>query len=270
MRVIIGTDVEGVAGVVSFEAQAFPEGRYFEAARRLTTGEVNAAVEALVSAGVDDILVEDGHGVGGIVYEDLHPVARLMHGRRVANRGGVIDAALQGYDAFIMIGQHAMAGVSDGNLNHTQSSATIDYMKLNGEPIGETAQLVLYHGAMGQPFIFLSGDEAACSEAEQLAPGITTAPVKTGLGRSAAISLSQPAAHRLIRERLIVAIDRHRADPLPPVTRPGPYVMEVRFFHTDVADSNAYRHRGRLNVERVDSQTIRLFSDDVRDVIFPL
>ncbi|MHB0877149.1 MAG: M55 family metallopeptidase [Anaerolineae bacterium] len=270
MRVIVGTDVEGVAGVVSFDAQAFPDGRYFEAARKLTTGEVNAAIEALVSNGVDDILVEDGHGVGGIVYEDLHPAATLLHGRRASNRGGVIDAAMHGYDVLIMVGQHAMAGVADANLNHTQSSTMIDYMKLNGNAIGETAQLALYHGAMGQPLIFLSGDEAACREAEQLVPGLTTAPVKKGLWRSAAVSLSQPAAHRLIRDRVAAALKRQRVDPLPPVVWPGPYVMEVRFFHTDAADSYTHRHRGRFSVERINSQTIRLASDDIRDVVFPL
>jgi D-amino peptidase len=269
MKVIIGTDLEGVAGVVSFEQQAFADGKYYEAAKKLTTAEINAAVEALVAAGVEDILVEDGHGAGGILFEELHPSAKLLHGHRPSYRGGVIDAAMKEYDTFMMIGQHAMAGVRDGTLNHTQSSQTIDYMKLNGKLIGETAQLALYHGALGMPLIFLSGDEAACCEAEELIPGITTVAVKKGMGRSSAISLSAQGARQKIREGVAVAVKKQQTEPLAPLTIPGPYVMEVRFFHTDVADAYTYRHRQRLDVERVDAQTVRLHSNDIRDVIFP-
>ena len=270
MKVVIGTDLEGVAGVVSFEQQAFADGKYYEAAKKLTTAEINAAVEALVAAGVEDILVEDGHGVGGIVFEDLHPAAKLLHGRRPQYRGGLIDEAMQGYDTFMMIGQHAMAGVQTATLNHTQNSRSIDYLKLNGQPVGETAQLALYHGALGMPLIFLSGEEAACREVEAMIHGITTVAVKKGLSRGSAISLSAQAARQKIREGVAAAVCKQQESPLPPYVVPGPYMMEIRFFHTDSADACVYGHRQRLNVERVDDQTVRLYADDVREVIFPL
>ena len=62
MKVILMTDIEGVAGVVSFEADSYPTGKYYEAAKRLLTAEVNAAVEGLVAAGADDVLVLDKIG----------------------------------------------------------------------------------------------------------------------------------------------------------------------------------------------------------------
>ena len=34
-----------------------------------------------------------------------------------------------------MIGQHAMAGVLDGNLHHTQNSRAVESYTLNGRPI---------------------------------------------------------------------------------------------------------------------------------------
>lgn len=45
---------------------------------------------------------------------------------------------------------------------------------------------------------------------------------------------------------------------------PGPYMLEKRYFHTDVADAAA----SQPGVERVDSQTVRLRSDDIRDIIY--
>ncbi|GAF87750.1 unnamed protein product, partial [marine sediment metagenome] len=57
MKVYVGTDLEGVAGVVSFTSQTYPDGKYYEAARRLQTAEINAAVEGMVEMGVEDVLI---------------------------------------------------------------------------------------------------------------------------------------------------------------------------------------------------------------------
>jgi len=263
MRVLVGTDLEGVAGVVAFESQAYSDGRYYDQAKRLLTAEINAAVEAMVEEGIDDILVNDGHGPGAVWYEDLKPPARLLHGRPLASRQ-VRDAVEQDYDVCMMLGQHAMAGVATGNLNHTQSSKAIEYIKLNGKPIGEIAQFALYRGASGIPLIFLSGDDAACREAEELVPGITTVAVKQGLGRNSAISLAQPVAHERIREGIHKAIQSHRNAPLSPLQWPAPYVIEKRFFHTDMADMAA----AAADVERVDSLTVRFTSDDIQELIY--
>lgn len=263
MKVFMGTDLEGVAGVVSFTEQTYSDGRYNDAAKRLLTAEVNAAVEGLVSAGVEDVLVSDGHGPGAIWFEDLHPAASLLHGRPVALRA-VCDAVIAGYDVCVMIGQHAMAGVATGNLSHTQSSRSIDCYTLNGKKIGEIAQFALYYGALGLPLIFVSGDEAACAEAEALIPGITTVAVKKGLSRESAISLSAVEARRRIREGIELAIERQESEPLPPLRWEGPFVLEKRFFYTHHADAAA----SQPGVERVDSQTVRLYGESIMDIIY--
>jgi D-amino peptidase len=256
------TDLEGVAGVVSFEDQAFATGRYYDQAKRLVTAEVNAAVEGLLDAGVEDVLICDGHGAGGIWFEDIHPKAKLLHGRPITIQQ--LFAPLADYEAVVMIGQHAMAGVPTSNQNHTQSSQTIDYMKLNGQLIGEIAQFALYSGALGKPMIYLSGEIDACKEAEALIPGITTTSVKQGLGRGAAISLSASEARSRIRAGIRQAIERQRTQPLPPLTWPGPYQLEKRFFHTHVADQAAMQP----DAIRVDSQTIRYEGNDLRTLIY--
>ena len=263
MKVYVGTDLEGVAGVSTFYVQTSPEGRYYEAAKKLLTAEVNAAVEGMLEMGVDDILVSDGHGPGAIVFEELHERAKLLHGRPLGPRRAR-DEFVGEYDVCMMIGQHAMAGTVDGDMNHTQSSRTIDYYKLNGKPIGEIAQFSLYQGALGLPMIFLSGDDAACREVEELIPGVSTVSVKHGLSRNSAISVSAGEARKRIREGVGKAIAQYREKPLAPLTWPGPYVLEKRFFHTDVADSAA----SVPGAERVDSQTIRLRSDDMLEIIY--
>jgi D-amino peptidase len=263
MKVLIGTDLEGVAGVVSFTEQSYEDARYYDQAKRLLTAEVNAAVEGLLVAGVEQVLVMDGHGPGGIWFEELHPAARLLHGRPLPPLERLAPIVSQ-YDACVMIGQHAMAGVLTSNQGHTQSSRTIDHIQLNGQKIGEIAQFALYYGGLGVPLIFLSGEEDACREVEALVPGIVTVSVQQGLGRGAAISLSAPEAHRRIGEGIQRAIQRQQKDPIPPVRWEGPYVLEKRFFHTDVAD----RASGQPGAERLDSQTVRFRSDNILDIIY--
>lgn len=263
-RVAMMTDLEGAAGVASFEDQAYATGRYYEAARRIVTAEVNAAVDGLLEAGVEEILVIDGHGPGAIHFESLHPEARLMHGRPISL---VAECAkiLPGFDATCLVGQHARCGVADGTMNHTQSSATIEYYTLNGHEIGETAQWALFAGSFGVPTIFLSGDEAACREAAELAPGITTAAVKQGLSRSAAISLAAPKAQALIRTGIRAAVERQNREPVAPIVWPGPYVLEKRFLFTNAVDG----YRGHRLLHRiVDARTVQLASDEIREIIF--
>src|SRR5215204_3250843 len=136
MKVFMVTDMEGVAGVVSFSQQSFPDGKYYDEAKKLETAEVNAAVDGLLDAGVSDVLVWDGHGAGGISFEDLHPAAKLLHGRPSPPWSRLNEVIAQ-YDVVVIVGQHAMAGTSTGNQNHTQNSTSIDYYKLNDKLIGE-------------------------------------------------------------------------------------------------------------------------------------
>jgi D-amino peptidase len=263
MKVIMMTDLEGVAGVVSFTAQSYGDAPHYEAAKKLLTAEVNAAVEGLLSAGATEVLVNDGHGPGGIIFEDLHPAAKLMHGRPLAP-ASVRNAVTAEYDVAVMVGQHAMAGVVGGNLAHTQSSQHIDYYNLNGKPIGEIAQWALYCGALGLPMIFLSGDNDACREVEALIPGIITVETKQSLSRNYAISLSAQESRRRIGEGAARALEFYQQHPILPLVWEGPFVLEKRYFHTDTADAAA----AQPGVERVDSQTVRLYSDNVLDIIY--
>ena len=263
MKVVMMTDLEGVAGVVSFDEQTYATGRYYDAAKKLLTAEVNAAVSALVDTGAEDILVIDGHGPGAIQFEELHPAVKLLHGRPLPPWTSLAPI-FEPYDASIIIGQHAMAGVQTGNLSHTQNSRAIDYYKLNGQKIGEIAQFALFCGALGFPLIFLSGDEDACQEAQNLIPGITTAAVKQGLGRGSAISLSAQEAHQRIRTGTQQAITRQRHTPIAPLVWQGPYELEIRYFTTTDADHRA----AQPGVERIYSQTIRMTSTSILDLIY--
>lgn len=256
------TDLEGVAGVFSFEKQTYPQDERTDAAKRWLTAEVNAAIDGALDAGVADVLVCDGHGSGAIWHEDLHDAARVLHGtgQLLAWKRGF---GLKGFDATSLVGQHAMEGTVSGPLHHTQSSRSVDCWKLNGRPIGELAQWALLGGVFGVPMIFLAGDDMACREAEEFIPGITTVAVKQGVSRQGAISLARKRAHERLREGMARAVEKHKSDPVQPLVWPGPYRTEIRWRSTDLADT-----RERLGAMRVDAKTTARESDNILDVLF--
>lgn len=263
MKVLVITDLEGTAGVVSFDEQAASNGLYHEQAKQLATEEVNAAVEGFLAAGADDILVFDGHGCGGLRYECLHAKAKLLHGRPLPPRA-VLDDVTDAYDVIAMVGQHAMAGIERANQSHTQDHVRIEYYKLNGIFIGEIAQAALYYGAAGLPLIFLSGDVFACREAEEVAPGVTTVSVKQGVGVGSAISLSTEDARKKIRQGTYEAMERHRKHPCTPLIWKPPFVLEKKFFHASDADMAA----DHPLAERIDSRIVCYRSDKIRRIIY--
>lgn len=265
MKAFVMTDLEGVAGVVSFAEQTYPGGKYVEKSNQLLTAEVTACARGLFEAGVTDVLVLDGHGPGAIVFEELHPDVRLIHGRPLSPDW---RSLVKGCDVALFVGQHAMAGVPDGNLNHTQNSRANTSISLNGRTIGEIGQFALLAGASGVPVIFLSGDEAACREAEDLLPGLTTVAVKRGLGRNSAVSMGASRARSLIREGAVRAMERHRAAPLAPLRWPGPYVLEKRYFSTDLMEQYRAAARFDPSIQIVDPLTVRISKPDITEIVY--
>ena len=180
MKILVMTDMEGVAGILDHDNWCQPagsvySGRYFELGKQLLTEEVNAAVDGLWDAGADDIVVADGHGAGGI-----HPL--LLNRRTKLLRGwpeGWPCGLDSSFDAVVWVGQHAKASTPYAHLAHTQWFNYID-LAINGVSIGEFGQLALCAGELGIPAIFAAGDEAFCREAQALIPGIVTVAVKQG------------------------------------------------------------------------------------------
>ena len=252
LKVYIGTDMEGVAGVVNADDYLAPGARYYEIARELTTGEVNAAIEGALEAGATDILVVDGHGYGAINPVLLHPAARLLIGRPRPYGYGLDHG--ERFDVAFMVGQHAKANSNGGHLAHT-GSFSIEDLAINGRSVGELGCNLLFAAAFGVPHVLVTGDAAACAEARDLAPTVETVAVKWGVERGsasgldarqnelfngAAIHLHPTEARARIREGARRAIER-RAE-IPPFWLPGPYELVSVLRKTDSQPARTARN----------------------------
>ena len=223
-KVYMITDMEGVDGIFNAELQCNPlQSPRFEESRKLLTGEINAAVDGLLEGGATEVVVWDGHdGSKTLSTSDIHPKARLLMGSPVSSTLE-LDSS---YSAVIFIGQHAMAGAEKGVLAHSYSTDAVQNIWINNQPVGEIGARVMLAGTFGIPVIMLSGDAAACKEIHGLVPQAECAEVKRGVSRTAAFSLSHPAAVSLIHEKARRAMER-LAEFKPYVTS-GPVEVKVQ------------------------------------------
>ena len=255
-KVFMITDMEGVDGIFNSELQCIPfQSPRWEESRKLLTGEVNAAVDALFDGGASEVIVWDGHDSSRTLSAlDINPRARLLTGTPVSPTLELDPS----YAAVIFIGQHAMAGAEKGVLSHSYSSEGIQNIWVNSKPVGEIGGRVMLAGAFGVPVIMLSGDTAACKELHDLVPEAECAEVKAGVSRTAGYTLSHPAACALIHEKVFRAMGR--LPEFKPYRMAGPVEVKVEF--TPRSTSTFLPREG---VERLNDRTWVFRGKDILD-----
>ena len=246
MKIMIMTDMEGVAGVLNHDDWVLVDGRFYDKGMRLLTMETNAAIEGLFEGGATEVLVQDGHGQGGIDPELLEPRASLQRGWLRPCWPFGLDRT---FDGLTFVGQHAKAGTPRSHITHTEWFDRID-TSVNGISVGEYGTLALCAMELGVPTILACGERALAEEAEELTPGVVAVAVKHGLlpdgldeldvheyrqAKLSAVHLSPQKARELIRDGAVRAMERLKEAPASfkyPEVHP-PYVRVDRFRKTD-------------------------------------
>lgn len=255
MRVLIISDMEGVAGICRWEQVSAGKAGY-EEGRRLYTEELNAAVRGAFAAQATEVVVMDCHGAGGdwsfnsLIPDRLDPRCEFV----VQNEWTEYTEMLEhGCDAALFVGQHARAGAERGVLSHTVSSTKWRNLRLNGTTVGEVGINAALCGTWDVPVALVTGDDVVCAESQDLlGPSLHTLAVKRGLGRFSARHLSPAKARELLEHAARQALDDlARA----PIYHPGtPCTIEVELATPD--DADVYRHRDGVTLK--DPRTIEI------------
>jgi len=257
MKAYIMTDLEGVSGVNGRSDGIGNRIINTEAACRLLVGEVNAAVEGLADAGVDEATVVDGHGgSNSIALDGLHPNASLK-----TAGGGLAPVTWmdQSFDLVLQLGTHAMIGAPNAYMNHSFNSHAVANMWLNDTPVGEIAICAVLAAYFGVPTCLVSGDQAACAEALDFLGEVETVETKVAQSRYAVVNRNPVHVRSDIREAAARAAGS-RAD-YTAKRIPAPYTLRIQLMCPNQADS--YEMRGAT---RLDHQTVELRSDDLVDL----
>lgn len=258
MKLLIAVDMEGISGVVDWKHVDSTHAEY-QRFRHIMTADVNAAIAGASRAGVEEILVADGHGYAkNILIEELDERAHLNSGS--PSPFAMLQGIDSGVQAAFFVGYHAHMSTQHAVLAHTWSSASVSNVWLNGEIVGEIGLNASVCGHFGVPVLMLTGDQAACDEASQWIPGVEVVPVKKASGRQAAECLPPSVSQRLIQKSAEQAIRRYQEGSAPaPRSTALPISIIIEFLNTLQTD------RASLlpGVTRLDGRRIKFQADDM-------
>jgi len=215
MKILISTDIEGVAGVVHHQ-QVRAGNPEYERARVLMAHEANAAIAGAFDAGASEVLVNDSHGdFRNMPAELLDARAQFVLGK--PRYLGMMAGVDQNVDAVCMIGYHSRAQ-GRGILAHTTNSFAFARVIFNEQEMGEAGMYGALAGEYGVPVAMASGDDAFVEEHRPLFPQATFVQTKRATGQTSGISLSPEAARTAIRAGVAAALRQ---------PRPAPYVLRM-------------------------------------------
>ncbi len=256
MRVYISADIEGTAGV-SGRSQTAAGAEGYQAACRLMTQEVNAAVEGAFAGGATEVVVNDSHGqMLNLILEMLDPRADLLHG--APKPWSMVEGLDDSYDLMVCTGYHARAGAA-GTLAHTYNSAVVHEVTLSGKPVGEYQLNGYYAGTYGVPIGAVTGDDELEREVLEIAPQVHFARVKAARGRFGSLSLGAERARATIRAAVEAAC---RAQDVPRLVAPAMPDLVVTFMHAGQAQVAALCPGS----ERVSPVAVRFRNPEFREV----
>ncbi len=234
MRLWIGTDMEGVSGVINREYTG-DGGSFYREARRWLTNEVNAVARAAFGRGASEIVVADTHGTcHNIDREELHPRVDLINGKVASLPNSAVVGLEAEFDAVILVGYHVRAGRHPGLMDHTAWAQTVAEVRINGDPVGETELVAGYAGSLGVPTLAVLGDDVLAEDVRRAMPGVRPVVTKRAVNRFTARHESPEIVYRRIEEEIGWAIEGRGA--VEPFAFETPVTIELLFKHPSYAE----------------------------------
>jgi D-amino peptidase len=233
MKVLISTDIEGVAGVFHPEQVRAGNSEY-ERARLLMTHEANAAIAGAFDAGATEVLVNDSHGGFRNMPPDLLDArAQAVMGkpRNLSMMSGVDDDV----NAVCMVGYHSRAQ-GRGILAHTINSFAFSRVYFNEQELGEAGIYGALAGEYGVPVVMASGDDVFIEEHRPLFPHATFVQTKRATGQTSGISLSPSQACEAIRAGAAAGVATTLNQSAPAFVIAGPIKVRIQTQSPALAD----------------------------------
>jgi D-amino peptidase len=211
MKVFISADMEGCAGVTSWNETELGNSEHLAASEQLTL-EVKVVCETLLKQGAKEIVVKDAHDSGRNIFHDQLPKGVKIIRQWLNSPYEMVQGLDESFDAAIFVGYHSGASMTGNPLSHTMS------MKNNriiiNDMIGSEYLIHAFAAAdFNVPVILLTGDKMICEWAESFNPAITTAAVKEGIG-GGIISLNRQDALELIAQKTVKSLNQIKASHL--------------------------------------------------------
>ncbi len=260
MKLYCSTDMEGVAGVTSWDqVDARTPHPEYAIYRRYLTLEVAAAIEGARRAGATDVLVNDSHGpMRNLLFDDLPPDVRVIFGNRKPY--SMVQGADESFGGAFFLGYHGGIGDADAVLCHTYTPSVIYELNVNGIRCSEAIINAALLGAQGVPLLLVTGDRTTVEGVQALMPWVHGVIVKESIGHFGADSMSPASARRAIADGAAHAVANARAS--KPFVITSPIELRVTLAKTEQADYVALVP----GFERSGPREITFVDEDIRTI----
>jgi D-amino peptidase len=261
MKLYLSCDMEGTAGVCSWN-QCDPSNRHeYPVYRRYMTQEVRAAIAGAREAGAQQILVNDSHwSMHNLLFDELpsDDDLRVLSGApKPRSMGQGLDGS---FDAVFLTGYHAKSGDA-AVLSHTMTDEVVYSVSINGTACSEALVFAALAGNYGVPVVLITGDRTIVEETLRYLPWATGVVVKDSIGFSSVNSLTPQAAQDAIRKGA-----RHAAGTISqakPFVFEPPYELVVETVTVEQADFIELMPE----FQRVGSRAVRFQAADYGSVL---
>lgn len=261
MKVWISCDMEGVAGIVSWEQCRPTSPAAYAMGCRLMQNEVNAAIEGAVAAGADEIVVNDSHGK----MANLDPGALAGRARYLAGSHKPMYM-MQGLDstvdAIFWIGYHGSISGPASAMSHSYNPEVFSEARVNGLRVGESGINALVCEHYRVPITLVSGDQVTRQETLPFAPEAEFVVTKQSITRFSALNLHPDESCEQIHDAAVRAVEKVKTGPVALPGLPHPSRLELDVQTADMADVASWVG----GVDRVAERTVAIEGDDLGEM----
>ena len=203
MKFMIRSDLEGVTGVTTYN-----QAENSKFGKLMLENDLNSCIEGLLLTGDHEIVIYDEHTDGrNINIINLPSNVSVICGKPLyqKNWAGGLDSS---FDAMIMIGFHARAGITNALLPHSYSHYNLN-IYINNIIVGEIGMEVAIAGDFGVPLWLITGDSAGIKEANEFVQNISTVIVKEAIDEFTAKCFSPKLTSKMIYEAAVNIVRNH-------------------------------------------------------------
>jgi D-amino peptidase len=173
---------------------------------------------------------------------------------------GILQEIDSTFDAVVLLGAHAGAGMNYSNLEHTINDEEVSYMSINGLIASEFLIQAYTAEYVRVPIIFVAGDSGICDFINDNFSKIKTVASKKCVGNST-ISMNSvkinDSIKGILKESLNEELSQYR------IVLPKDFSVEIQFIH----QHSAYKNSFYPGMKTKDPKTLLFHSNDFFEVL---
>ena len=267
MKIYVSCDIEGLAGIATFDMEKEDTVLFRELYHQHVAWLIEGIQKSAKNEQITEITIADSHSRGlNLAY------ARLAEmDERISLVSGFprMDYMMSGldssYDVVFFLGYHAVIGKQKGNMYHGYSASVAYDLKINDLAMNETTINAAYASELGVPVGLIIGESGLEEQLfqEKMMPEVPFVSTKESLGRYAIKNKPMQQVREAIVATTSQVLTSFALSELPRYTLQTPATVKLQCVTTAQAD----RIEMLPMIKRIDGRTVSFVGETMKDVM---